>query len=293
MVDDAGLEYTWDGLPVAPDNPRGAMVVVRRPDGDGGREYLMLHRAHRGPDYEGDWAWTPPSGARLPGEPVLTGARRELAEEAGLDTPGLAPVDLSGGWAVLAAEVGAGEVARLDAEHDALCWLPLAEALRRCQPAAPAANLRAGAAVPLPAIAFRPLRRGDLPAPVDWPHAPVDVMLVDGRACGFIQHYRATDGGLDAAGLDYGIGVSSLTGRGLGPQILWKYLEQVVFPAWPLVPFVVASPAVDNHRSIRALEKAGFTQAREIPGPRGGRDMLCVLDRQRIFGMPPPAGPAA
>lgn len=323
MADEAGLEHTWDGLPVAPDNPRGAMVVVRRPDGHGGREYLMLHRAHRGPDYEGDWAWTPPSGARLPGEPVLTGARRELAEEAGLDPPGLAPVDLSGGWAVLAAEVGAGEVARLDAEHDALCWLPLAEALRRCQPAAPAANLRAGAAVPLPVIAFRPLRRGDLPALVAWQNAPhaapwfpealdlaaaerkygpridqatptaVDVMLVDGRACGFIQRYRATAGGLDAVGLDYGIGVGSLTGRGLGPQMLWKYLEQVVFPAWPRVPFVVASPAVGNRRSIRALEKAGFTQAREIPGPRGGRDMLCVLDRQRIFGKPPPPGPDA
>ncbi|NUS58577.1 MAG: NUDIX domain-containing protein, partial [Streptomycetaceae bacterium] len=76
-------ETTWDGLPIADDDPRGAGVVTRRPTG-GGTEYLLLHRHHEGPAYEGDWAWTSPSGARLPGEPVLTGALRELGEEAGL-----------------------------------------------------------------------------------------------------------------------------------------------------------------------------------------------------------------
>jgi len=71
--------------------------VVRRPDGKGGGwEYLPLHRAHRGAGYAGDWAWTPPSGARLPGEPVLAGALRELKEEAGIASAELVPIDLSG-----------------------------------------------------------------------------------------------------------------------------------------------------------------------------------------------------
>ena len=335
---DSELEHTWDGLPIAPDNPRGAMVVVRRADGRGGHEYLMLHRAHRGPDYEGDWAWTPPSGARLPGEPVLTGVWRELSEEAGLGPAdlapaGLVPVDLSAGWAVTAAEVGAGTPVRLDAEHDMFTWLPLADALARCQPSAPADNLRSGAAVALPTLTFRPLTRADLPDLVAWQHAPhaapwfpealdlagaerkygpriegtsptvVHVMLADGQACGFIQHYdvaaypdaRVAAGGLDAAvgldaagldaaGLDFAIGVSRLTGQGLGPQFIWRYLQQVVFPARPRLPFVVASPDARNTRSIRALEKAGFTRSHEIPGPQGHPEMLCVLDRARIFG---------
>ena len=32
-------------------------------------EFLLLHRvAPGGPDYEGEWAWTPPAGARQPRE---------------------------------------------------------------------------------------------------------------------------------------------------------------------------------------------------------------------------------
>lgn len=33
-------------------------------------EFLVLHRAHSGPDYEGDWAWTPPAVARQAGEEI-------------------------------------------------------------------------------------------------------------------------------------------------------------------------------------------------------------------------------
>ena len=62
--------FTWDGVPIAPDEPHGAAILARRPADGGLHEYLVLHRAHRGPDYEGDWAWTPPSGSRQPGEPV-------------------------------------------------------------------------------------------------------------------------------------------------------------------------------------------------------------------------------
>ncbi len=68
---------TWDGKPISPEPPFGASVVVYR-RGAAGVEFLILHRAHSGPEFDGDWAWTPPSGARLPHEPILACAEREL-----------------------------------------------------------------------------------------------------------------------------------------------------------------------------------------------------------------------
>lgn len=127
------LDRTWDGLPVSPDPPYGATVVVYRRQG-GGVVYLILHRAHRGPGYEGDWAWGPPAGARLPGEPVEACARRELREETGLDLA-LTPVsDPEESWQVYMAEAPEGAEVRLSPEHDRYAWLPAAEAAVRCRP---------------------------------------------------------------------------------------------------------------------------------------------------------------
>ena len=77
---------TWDGQPIADDPPHGVTIVVHR-RGAVGYEVLVLHRARHGPDYVGDWAWTPPAGCRLPSEDVDVCARRELYEEAGLVLP--------------------------------------------------------------------------------------------------------------------------------------------------------------------------------------------------------------
>ena len=123
------MRYTYDGVPVAPDQPYGAAIEVRRTaTGSGQREYLVLHRAHRGPDYAGDWAWTPPSGSRQPGEPVLAAALRELAEETRLAVPAadLRALDLSGEWVRFGLDVPADTQVRLDAEHDRFEWLPAA-----------------------------------------------------------------------------------------------------------------------------------------------------------------------
>jgi hypothetical protein len=51
---------TWKRESIAPHPPFGATIVVWRELSDT-REFLLLHRAHIGPDYEGEWAWTPPS----------------------------------------------------------------------------------------------------------------------------------------------------------------------------------------------------------------------------------------
>jgi 8-oxo-dGTP pyrophosphatase MutT (NUDIX family)/RimJ/RimL family protein N-acetyltransferase len=313
------LRYTYDGLPIAPDEPHGTAIIVRRPaaDGDGRAEYLVLHRAHHGPAYEGDWAWTPPSGSRQPGEPVLAAARRELAEEAGpvAAAADLRALDLSGPWVRFGLDVPAGTVARVDPEHDRLEWLPAHEAIARCQPAAVADGLRRAAAATALSLSFRPLTMADLPALLSWQHAPhavrwfperldltaarrkygpriagespvrVHVLVAGGHDCGFAQHYRAGDvdpaaADPDAVGIDYVIGVEELTGHGLGPQLIWSYVRDVVLPAHPAARLVVASPDSANSRSLRALAKSGF----EIGGGGPGAETRCVLGVVTFFG---------
>lgn len=134
-------ETTWDGLPIAPEAPYGASVVVYRRVGDD-LELLLLHRAHNGPDYAGDWAWTPPAGARLPGEEVAVCAARELYEEAGLELI-MNRIEHGADWACYLAEAADDDSVILhDPEHDRFEWVSPDEALRRVRPAAPLATLR-------------------------------------------------------------------------------------------------------------------------------------------------------
>jgi ADP-ribose pyrophosphatase YjhB (NUDIX family) len=125
---------TWDGRPVSEEPPFGVSVVVWRPGADG-PEFLVVHRAHEGPDYEGEWAWTPPSGARLPGEDVAECARRELFEETGLRLECEPTACGSDEWAVFAAEAPTHATVVLDAEHDRFSWLTARDAVRVCLPA--------------------------------------------------------------------------------------------------------------------------------------------------------------
>jgi len=119
--------------PLATDDPQGTTVVVRRP-GTAGWEYLAMHRAHEGPEYEGDWAWTPPAGSRLPGEPIDVCARRELLEEAGLVLE-LAPTACgTAEWVVYVAAAPPDAEVVLDAEHDRFEWVSCSLALDRCRP---------------------------------------------------------------------------------------------------------------------------------------------------------------
>jgi 8-oxo-dGTP pyrophosphatase MutT (NUDIX family) len=136
---------TADGSPVSREPPYGVTVVVSRPAA-GAREYLLLHRAHRGSAYEGDWAWGPPAGARLPGEAVDECARRELLEETGLLLQPAPHPSGSAEWPVYVAVAPAGAAVRLSGEHDRHAWLPLEEAAGRCRPALVGEQLRAAAA---------------------------------------------------------------------------------------------------------------------------------------------------
>ena len=138
MTDFGGPEpfTTWDGQPVSRDRPHGATIVVASRAPPGWR-YLLLHRAHRGPAWDGDWAWTPPAGSRRPDEDLTACAVRELFEETGLRAVPRPVVTAEVGWAVFALEVPWGTAVTVDGtEHDRLDWVTSAEARRRLRPAA-------------------------------------------------------------------------------------------------------------------------------------------------------------
>jgi 8-oxo-dGTP pyrophosphatase MutT (NUDIX family) len=136
------MATTYDGLPVAEEPPFGAAILVHRESADG-LEFLILHRAHQGPDFEGDWAWTPPSGSRFPGEALEVCAARELMEEAGLALPLTLSPHGSAEWPVFVAEAPADAAIVLDGEHDRYEWLPLDAAVARCLPPVVSAPLAA------------------------------------------------------------------------------------------------------------------------------------------------------
>ena len=136
---------TSDGQPISREPPYGAGVVVwRRRDGE--LEWLVLHRSHQGPAYEGDWAWGPPAGARLPGEPIEECARRELREEAGLELDIVPTTCGRAEWPLFAAEAPPDAEVVLSSEHDAFRWLPIEQAAALCLPARVADGLRSVAA---------------------------------------------------------------------------------------------------------------------------------------------------
>ncbi len=140
-----GIVRTWDGKPVSQEPPFGAMIVVYRWS-DRRLEFLVLHRGQHGPDFEGEWAWGPPSGARSPGEAIARCAERELLEETGLDLSLCRACPDSDAWYVYLAEAGDGAEPRLSAEHDRYAWLSLDDAAERITPEVVRAQFTAAAA---------------------------------------------------------------------------------------------------------------------------------------------------
>jgi aminoglycoside 6'-N-acetyltransferase len=90
------------------------------------------------------------------------------------------------------------------------------------------------------------------------------VVEVDGDSAGLIQSYRHFDypdhdaavGVADAVGIDYFL-AGTHAGRGLASATIAAFAE-LVFDLYPDAEWCVATPAQDNHRSWRALERAGF-----------------------------------
>lgn len=128
------------GERITPTPPYGATVIVYRRVGVRS-EYLLLHRTHNGPSFDGEWAWTPPSGSRLPDEDFDGCAARELFEETGLRLMLQSTNTEGGSWLVYSAEAPETAAIRLSPEHDRFVWLPLDHAVELVTPAAPRTQL--------------------------------------------------------------------------------------------------------------------------------------------------------
>ena len=101
------------------------------------------------------------------------------------------------------------------------------------------------------------------------------IILLEGRAIGYIQAYQAClvgDGwwpGVEAGvfGIDQFIGEVELIGKGLGAQIINQFVKSLILD--PRVQEIIADPDPTNLRAIKAYEKAGFIASGVISTPDG------------------------
>jgi len=112
------------------------------------------------------------------------------------------------------------------------------------------------------------------------------VIVVDGRDAGMVETYLVSDYpdyealvevGFNVAGVDLLLGEPDVIGRGLGPETLRRFTREVIF-ADAAVAACTAGVDVENRRSLRAFEKAGFKPVREYEED-GRPHRLLRLDR--------------
>ncbi|MCW2753563.1 MAG: GCN5-related N-acetyltransferase [Marmoricola sp.] len=137
---------------------------------------------------------------------------------------------------------------------------------------------------------YGPALRGEDPTRL-W------IFEVNGRSVGFCQDYRIADhpewallcSRPDAVGFDYAIGEPAWVGRGIGTSLLWVFLRDIVWPAYPGVREFFAAPDHRNAASLRLLAKLGFTQGVwfDEPNPDGTADTMigCSLDVAQVMGL--------
>jgi RimJ/RimL family protein N-acetyltransferase len=120
------------------------------------------------------------------------------------------------------------------------------------------------------------------------------VVALDGRDIGYMQDYpvaayddyavRVQD--LEAVAFDYLIGEPEFVDRGVGTQMIREFCRDVLCRDYPDAPRFVASPDVRNKRSIRVLEKCGFTQGLWIlPESVQHPEVVCTAPRS-LFESP-------
>lgn len=119
---------------------------------------------------------------------------------------------------------------------------------------------------------------------------PTDLYLaqLDERPIAFVQTYLVSDHpeyaelvgeGDGVAGMDLFIADAGLTGRGLGSELIRRFVDEIVF-ARPGTVSCIADPDARNVASVRAFEKAGFRVARDFHDPSDGQTHALVrLDR--------------
>src|SRR2546423_10951177 len=105
------------------------------------------------------------------------------------------------------------------------------------------------------------------------------IIELDGRSIGYIQMYLLSDWPDYAAliqeqgaGIDLFIGEPDLINKGIGTEVIKRFVEDVVFADAPITQ-CVTDPEITNKAAIRAYETPGSVPvrtavARKPPGPR-------------------------
>lgn len=98
------------------------------------------------------------------------------------------------------------------------------------------------------------------------------IIQVTKKPIGYIQAYRINDWpdyarqldvNEDATGVDLFIGEPEYARRGLGPEIIRKFLGEIVFATTDVASCLIG-PSEDNRAAIRAYEKAGFRYLKTV-----------------------------
>ena len=117
----------------------------------------------------------------------------------------------------------------------------------------------------------------------------------NGRSVGFVQDYRIKDypeyallaPDPEAIGVDYAIGEEVWLGRGLGTRILWAWLLRTRH-RFPEATTYFAAPDHRNERSLRVLDKLGFTRGLWFDEPQADGTVAtvvgCTLDVAKVLG---------
>jgi RimJ/RimL family protein N-acetyltransferase len=113
------------------------------------------------------------------------------------------------------------------------------------------------------------------------------IVTLDGAEVGYIQAYAIETFpdyrkqlGCEAGvvGIDLFIGEEPLLHRGIGPQVLRRFVDEVVFASMG-AHACLAGPDDGNSASIRAFEKAGFRRWKTVRTDDERNE--CVLRRER------------
>ena len=81
-------------------------------------------------------------------------------------------------------------------------------------------------------------------------------------------------------GMDLFIGEELETGRGLGPRIIRRFVDEVVFGTYGALTCVAGPHEGDTH-AIRAFGKAGFAPWKVAVNERGEKEFVLCLERDR------------
>ena len=112
------------------------------------------------------------------------------------------------------------------------------------------------------------------------------IIELDGRSIGYIQMYLLSDWPDYAAliqeqgaGIDLFIGEPDLVNKGIGTEVINRFVEYVVFADASITQCVI-DPEIKNAAAIRAYTKAGFTPVRTVEVPNTpGPELIMIRKR--------------